>query len=136
MHSGVHRLVRDLNALYCGNPALHALDSSAQGFEWIDWADRDSSVLSWLRRDRHGGFVICVVNLTPIVRNEFKIGVPSAGDFEVVLNSDDEKYGGSGTGSATYTSESEGCHGRPHSLRLCLPALAALIIRPAPVDGA
>jgi 1,4-alpha-glucan branching enzyme len=134
-HSGVQALVCDLNALYRKTPALYEVDFRNDGFEWIDWEDRDSSVLSWLRRDRSGGIVICVVNFTPIVRKDYKIGVPIAGDYRVVLDSDDEKYGGSGTGAAHYVSSPEGHHGRPNSLRLCLPALAALIIEPAPSDG-
>jgi 1,4-alpha-glucan branching enzyme len=135
-HQGVQALVRDLNSLYQDTRALHEIDFSNEGFEWIDWADRESSVLSWLRRDSSGDFAICVVNLTPIVRNDYQIGVPSAGNYEVVLDSDAEQYGGSGTGPATYMSRPEGHHGRPHSLRLCLPALAAQIIRLAPADGA
>ena len=135
-HKGVQALIHDLNKLYQDTPALHEIDFSDAGFEWIDWADSDSSVLSWLRRDSHGDFVICVVNLTPIVRNDYPIGVPSAGDYEVLLNSDDESYGGSGTGPATYVGSNDGRHGRPHSLHVCLPALAALIIRPAPTNGA
>jgi 1,4-alpha-glucan branching enzyme len=134
-HSGVQALVCDLNALYRKTPALYEVDFRNDGFEWIDWEDRDSSVLSWLRRDRSGGIVICVVNFTPIVRKDYKIGVPIAGDYRVVLDSDDEKYGGSGTGAAHYVSSPDGHHGRPNSLRLCLPALAALIIEPAPSDG-
>jgi len=135
-HQGVQTLVRDLNKLYQDTRALHEVDFSNKGFQWIDWGDRDNSVLSWLRRDSDGGFVVCVVNLTPIVRNDYKIGVPSAGDYEVVVNSDAEQYGGSGSGPATYVSHSEGHHDRPCSLRLCLPALAALIIRLVPTDGA
>ncbi len=133
-HSGVQDLVCDLNALYRKTPALHEVDFRNDGFEWIDWEDRESSVLSWLRRDRSGGIAICVVNFTPIVRNDYKIGVPFAGDYRVVLNSDDERYGGSGTGAASYKSCAEGHHGRPDSLRLYLPPLAALIIEPAPSD--
>jgi len=66
-HAGVQRLVRDLNNIYRDMPALHEVDFSGDGFEWIDWDDRDNSVLSWIRRDRSGGYVICVTNFTPVV---------------------------------------------------------------------
>jgi len=134
-HSGVQNLVSDLNALYRKTPALHQVDFSNEGFEWIDWQDSDSSVLSWLRRDNSGGIIVCVVNLTPIVRSDYQIGVPFAGEYRVVLNSDDKKYDGSGAGTLSCRSSSVGHHGRPHSLRLSLPPLAALIIEPAPTDG-
>jgi 1,4-alpha-glucan branching enzyme len=131
-HQGVHRLIADLNALYRSTPALYERDFDGGGFEWIDYHDRDSSVLSWIRRDRSGGIVVCVVNLTPIVRDDYPFGVPCGGNFEVLLNSDDEKYGGSGQGATNYTALDEGQHGRPHSLRLCLPPLATLLLQPGP----
>ena len=130
-HRGVHRLIADLNALYRSTPALYEKDFDGGGFEWIDYHDRDSSVLSWIRRDHHGGIVVCVVNLTPIVRDNYPFGVPCGGNFQVLLNSDDETYGGSGQGATSYTALDEGQHGRPHSLRLCLPPLATLILQPA-----
>ncbi len=136
MHSGVQRLVADLNRLYRSIPALHEIDFEGAGFEWLDWNDRDSSVLSWLRRDRSGGTVVCVVNLTPIVRNDYSIGVPFAGEYHVLLNSDDQQYGGSGYGATSYSARPEGHHGRPNSLRLSLPPLATLIIQPASQSGA
>ena len=135
-HSGVQRLVADLNRLYRSTPALHEIDFDGAGFEWIDWNNRDDSVLSWVRRDRSGGIVVCVVNLTPIVRNDFAIGVPSAGDYHVLLNSDDAQYGGSGHGETSYATRAESHHGRPNSLRLSLPPLATLIIQPvSPSDA-
>jgi 1,4-alpha-glucan branching enzyme len=131
-HQGVHRLIADLNALYRSTPALYERDFDGGGFEWIDYHDRDSSVLSWIRRDHSGGIVVCVVNLTPIVRNDYPFGVPCAGNFQVLLNSDDEKYGGSGQGATSYMALDEGQHGRPRSLRLCLPPLATLLLEPGP----
>jgi len=126
--------VSDLNALYRRTPALHQVDFSNEGFEWIDWEDRDSSVLSWLRRDSAGRIIVCVVNMTPITRSDYRIGVPFAGEYRVVLNSDDEKYGGSGNGEASYVADSVGHHGRPHSLHISLPPLAAVLIEPALMD--
>ncbi|MGB5510361.1 MAG: 1,4-alpha-glucan branching protein GlgB [Woeseiaceae bacterium] len=135
-HGGVQQLVADLNRIYRSTPALYEVDFDGAGFEWIDWNDRDSSVLSWLRRDRSGGLVVCVVNLTPIVRDNYSIGVPFAGDCHVLLNSDDARYGGSGHGETRYSTRPEGQHGRANSLRLSLPPLATLIIQPTSQSGA
>ena len=71
VHAGVQRLLRDLNTLYREMKPLHDLDHSGEGFAWIDWQDRDNSVLSWVRRDRGGAFVVCISNLTPVVRSHY-----------------------------------------------------------------
>ena len=128
VHRGVQALVRDLNHLYTATPALHEIDFDSRGFEWIDWNDRDSSVLSWMRRDSHGGFVVCVTNLTPVVRENFKLGVPEGGNYRTLLNTDDKEYGGSGVGPHVVTATHEGQHGRPFSIELTLPPLATLIL--------
>ena len=132
-HRGVQTLIGDLNALYRATPALHEVDFSDSGFEWIDWDDRDSSVFSWIRRDKHGGHVVCVSNLTPIVRHAYRLAVPEAGEYRVLLNTDSGYYGGSGVGPATVTAEPVEHLGRPHSLPVTLPPLATLILGPAPL---
>ena len=123
-------LIRDLNRLYRDTLALHEVDFSDSGFEWIDWNDRDNSVFSWIRRDKHGGFVVCVTNLTPIVRDDYRLAVPQGGEYRVLLNSDSEYYGGSGVGPAHVWAEAIEHHGRTHSARLTLPPLATLILGP------
>jgi 1,4-alpha-glucan branching enzyme len=128
LHAGVQRLVFDLNALYRCTPALHEVDFSPAGFEWVDWDDRDNSVLSWLRRARDGRFVLCVTNLTPVVREAFRIGVPEAGRYVELLNSDASRYGGSGVANPATDSGLRGAHGRPHAITLTLPPLATLIL--------
>ena len=130
-HSGVQNLIRDLNALYRKTPALYEVDFDSAGFEWIDWDDRDNSVFSWIRRDRSGGFVVCVINMTPVVRDDYRLGVPQSGEYEVLINTDDEHYGGTGFGGAAYHASEDGSHGRPHALRLSLPPLSTLLLRPA-----
>ncbi|MGB5335551.1 MAG: 1,4-alpha-glucan branching protein GlgB [Woeseiaceae bacterium] len=130
-HRGVQRLVRDLNRVYQNTPALHEVDFEAHGFEWIDYGDRDSSVLCWIRRDRHGGYVVCVTNLTPIVRHDYRVGVPSGGEFGLLIDTDDACYGGSGAGAKAFTADKIGQHGRSNSLCLTLPPLATLILQPA-----
>ena len=99
--------------------------------EWIEADDRDNSVLSWIRRDKSGGFVICITNFTPVVRNDYRIGVPQDGGYQELLNTDAETYGGSGVNNAAMTAETVARHNQPHSLSLALPALATIILEPA-----
>ena len=127
-HRGIQNLVRDLNRLYKSTPALYEVDFSAAGFEWIDWDDRDNSILSWIRRDRSGGHIICVSNFTPIVRHGYHIGVADSGSYTEVMNTDAEIYGGSGIDNATIAAQEQGCHGKPYSLRLTVPPLATIIL--------
>ena len=130
-HAGMQKLLRDLNAVYRDTPALYEQDFTSAGFEWIDHNDRDRSVLSWIRRDRHGGYVICVANMTPVVRHDFPLGVPGDAVLHEILNTDDQDYGGSGVGNGELKPVNESCHGRDRSIRLSLPPLATLILKPA-----
>ncbi|MEM8817805.1 MAG: 1,4-alpha-glucan branching protein GlgB [Pseudomonadota bacterium] len=127
-HRGIQSLLRDLNAVYRETPALYERDFSEDGFEWLDWEDRDNSILAWLRRDHHGGFAICISNFTPVVRQDYRLGVPEDGRYRELLNSDDERYGGSGIRNAPVQAETAAAHGRPYSIRLSVPPLATIII--------
>ncbi len=127
-HRGIQHLVRDLNRLYKNTPALHEVDFSNAGFEWIDSNDRDNSILSWIRRDRSGGQVICVSNFTPIVRHDYRVGVTALGAYTELMNTDAEIYGGSGIHNATIAAEEQGCHDKAYSVQLSVPPLATLII--------
>lgn len=127
-HMGIQRLLRDLNRLYTVTPALHEIDFSDAGFEWIDYDDRDSSVLSWLRRDSSGRFVICVANLTPTIRQSYRIGVPDKGTYRTLLSTDDLRYEGSGVGAGSCDADENGTHGRPYSINLTLPPLATVFL--------
>ncbi len=129
-HQGVQQLIKELNTLYRNTAALHEIDFEGGGFEWIDYGDRDASVLSWLRRDRGGAYIVCVVNLTPVVREGYRVGVPTGGKFHTLINTDSAAYGGSGVGPAAVFSDDNSHHGRPHSLQLTLPPLATLILQP------
>jgi len=131
-HRGLQALVRDLNRIYRSMPAMHEFDCGPGGFEWIDWQDKANSVFSWLRRDRNGKFVVCVANFTPVIRYDYRIGVPHGGEYRELLNTDAAIYGGSnaGNGGAVRAEDFE-THGQPHSLGLTLPPLATLIIAPA-----
>jgi 1,4-alpha-glucan branching enzyme len=130
IHAGVQSLIRDLNDLYRRTPALYENDFTSDGFEWIDWDDRDNSILSWIRRDRSGGYVICITNFTPVVRYDYQLGVPEKCRFEELLNTDAEKYAGSGIRNEELGADESGCHGKPFSLHVRIPPLATLILKP------
>ena len=131
LHQGVQSLVRDLNRVYRDTPALYEVDFEPEGFAWIDWHDHDNSVFSWLRRDAHGGFVVCVANFTPVIRYDYVLGVPAGGNYREIVNTDSEIYGGSNIGNfGSKQANAEASHGHPFSLHLTLPPLATLIIAP------
>ena len=133
-HRGVQDLVRDLNHLYRGSPALHELDCEAQGFEWIEASDSDNCVLSFLRRDRTGERVaVAVCNFTPVVRYGYRLGVPKPGRYLERINTDSAVYGGSNVGNAGGVAAAPtSSHGRPHSIEITLPPLATLIFEWCP----
>jgi 1,4-alpha-glucan branching enzyme len=129
-HLGVQNLVRDLNRLCQGTPALFEQDFNVEGFEWIDHQDADSSILCWLRRARNGEFVVCISNFTPLVRSAYRFGLPRAGHYVELLNTDAIEYGGSGVGIPHGVhSEDIAAHGRSHSLQIDLPPLATLMLK-------
>jgi 1,4-alpha-glucan branching enzyme len=130
-HLGIQRWVTDLNRVYRGEPALHDNDSDNHGFAWVDCCDSEQSVLSWLRLSTTTQDEILVVcNFTPIVRRNYRVGVPSPGHWRELLNSDAKHFGGSGQGnlggidSSPFTS-----HGRPHTLMVTLPPLGLVCFK-------
>jgi len=129
-HAGVRLLLQDLNKVYKSTAALYEVDFDGSGFEWIDWKDRDSSVLCWLRRDASGGIVVCVCNLTPLVREGYRVGVPQEGTYQTILNTDAKRYGGSGCGATSVIADNTSQHGRPYSIPLTLPPLATILLKP------
>jgi 1,4-alpha-glucan branching enzyme len=129
-HRGVQRWVQDLNHLYRREPALHELDCAPEGFEWVVPDDRDQSVLVFLRKDRSGRMVLVACNFTPVPRSPYRVGVPRAGFWREVLNGDAHPYGGSGWGNyGGVHAEPIPSHGRPYSIDLTLPPLAAVFLR-------
>ena len=129
-HGGACRWVSDLNRLYRAEPALYEMDFSAAGFEWIDCQDTDASVLSFMRRARGGQPVLVVCNFTPVPRHNYAVGVPHAGRFRELLNSDAAIYGGSGMGNfGVVESGPVHANGRPHSLTLTLPPLSIVLFK-------
>jgi 1,4-alpha-glucan branching enzyme len=130
-HDGVRRWVGDLNRLYRGEPALHDLDFTADGFEWIDCDDWETSVLSFVRKDKHGsGLILVLCNFTPVPRENYAVGVPRAGYWRELLNSDAAIYGGSGTGNfGGVEAAPVGAHGCYHSLTVTLPPLSIVFFK-------
>ena len=128
-HRGVQQLARDLNRLYRNLGALHELDFDHQGFAWIDCHDADQSVISFMRRDRSGACVIVVLNFTPVPRRAYRIGVPAAGRYREIFNSDSRYYGGSDVGNSDGLEAVPGAWmNQPAHLELVLPPLAGLIL--------
>jgi 1,4-alpha-glucan branching enzyme len=133
-HRGVQRLVADLNRLYREERALHEQDCRAEGFRWMDCADADQSVIAFVRLARDpDDLVLCVCNFTPVPRHDYRVGVPRPGYYIERLNTDAALYGGSNLGNAGgVATEPVPHHGQPCSLRLTLPPLGVLYLRPAP----
>jgi 1,4-alpha-glucan branching enzyme len=133
-HLGLQRWVEDLNRFYRGEPALYELDFDAAGFEWIDAADAEGSVLSYLRKARDGSCVLVVANFTPVPRDNYLVGVPRPGAWAERLNSDATLYGGSGVGNqGGVHSVPVSAHGRYHAVNLRLPPLGILMLTPQAV---
>ncbi len=130
-HRGIQRLVGDLNKLLTNEPALHQVDFDWLGFEWIDANDSDNSVYSFIRRGKNpDDMLIVVINATPVVRYGYHIGVPRAGHYEEVLNTDATIYGGSNVGNLGGMNAGEHAwQGRRHSLALTIPPLAAVFLK-------
>jgi 1,4-alpha-glucan branching enzyme len=130
-HRGLHQLVADLNQLYRSESSFHRNEFTSEGFEWIDCHDSTQSVLSYLRRDG-SDYHLVVLNFTPVVRRFYRIGVPDACSYREVFNSDSHFYGGSDVGNGLpVESEETPWMGRPHSISLTIPPLAALILKPS-----
>jgi 1,4-alpha-glucan branching enzyme len=129
-HRQISQFVRDLGALYREDSALWSWDHAPEGFSWIDCHDHANSVVSYLRRGPDG-FLVCALNFTPVIRENYVIGVPEGGTYEEVINSDSTYYGGSnvGNGGLIVTSD-QAAHGFPRSLKVVLPPLACVIFRP------
>jgi 1,4-alpha-glucan branching enzyme len=131
LHAGIRAYVRDLNRLYARARPLFEQDYDPAGFQWVDCNDNENSVVSLIRRDRDGGFVVAVLNFTPVPRHRYRIGVPRAGWYLEALNSDADCYGGSNVGNAGGAStEPIGAHGHDQSLALTLPPLSCLMLTP------
>lgn len=132
-HLAMQRYVRDLNRLYREEVALHQVDFDSSGFQWIDFGDAEQSMVAFVRRAKDASrFVVCVCNFTPVPRHGYRIGVPVAGSYRELLNSDAAVYGGSNIGNlGEVHAEATPSHGLPFSLSLTLPPLGVLFLKPA-----
>ena len=131
-HEGVRRLVADLNRLYRSKDALYQTDCEERGFLWVDCADRESGVVSFLRTSRDGSQSLLVVcHFTPVLREGYRLGVPSSGAWQEVLNTDSTYYGGSNAGNrGRVEAEEVPFHRQPYSVQLTLPPLSAVVFEP------
>ena len=130
-HQGVLRLVSDLNALYRSDKAFYEIDFDWQGFEWLELHDWENSVVAFLRRARQADDAFVVVcNFTPVVRENYRLGVPSGGYYREVLNTDSEIYGGSNVGNhGGVWAHHEPHGGRPFQISLKIPPLGVLFLK-------
>jgi 1,4-alpha-glucan branching enzyme len=132
-HAGVQQLVKDLNTIYTAQPALWQQDSSPAGFQWIDASDSAGNVLSFLRFGSDGSVLACVASFAAMPHHGYRIGLPSAGSWAEILNTDAGAYGGSGIGNfGVVEATMEPWHGRPASAELSIPPLGVLWLAPLP----
>jgi 1,4-alpha-glucan branching enzyme len=130
-HLQIQQYVQALNRLYLSQPALYEVDFSWQGFEWIDFHDVDNSIVSFLRRAKNlDDFVVVVANFTPVPRYGYRLGVPEAGFYRELLNSDSSLFGGGNIGNkGGVPSEPMPWQGRPHSIMVTVPPLAVVFLK-------
>lgn len=128
-HQGVQKLIKALNELYKGEKALHENNFKPEGFEWIDNSDYENSVISYIRKGKDpDDCILTVCNFTPVVRENYRVGVPHKGTWEEVLNSDAEEFGGSGIfNGAPAEAKFQAFHGRPYSIEVKLPPLGVSV---------
>ncbi|MCK5902695.1 MAG: 1,4-alpha-glucan branching protein GlgB [Cocleimonas sp.] len=132
-HLGIKQLITDLNKLYTTEKALYHWDFSEQGFQWIDCHDADQSVLSLMRQsDQADDHIICILNFTPLIRENYRIGVPTAANYQEILNTDSHFYSGSNCGNqGNLNVEAIAWSGFKQSIGLTLPPLGALFLKPS-----
>ena len=130
-HSGLQKLVADLNRIYKTEKSLHELDFEAGGFEWIDALNRESSVVGYLRRAKDSSdFVVVCNNFTPTVHRNYRLGVPEQGRYLEILNSDSAYYGGSNVGNGMgLDAEGIESQGQPYSVNLSVPPLGSIVLK-------
>jgi 1,4-alpha-glucan branching enzyme len=130
-HAGVQALVRDLNAVYRDEPALWEVDFEPAGFRWLDADDAAANVLAFARLSRdESRVVVCACNFSPVPREGYRLGLPRAGPWRGLINTDDERYGGSGVGVGVIVAEEVPTHGQPYSAQTTLPPLSVVWLRP------
>ena len=130
-HVQMKNYVRELLHLYQDSPALYQTDDNWEGFEWINADDSDRSIFSFVRHSKDGkNNLLFVVNFTPVERPDYRVGVPQSGSYKLVLNSDEARFGGTGTKrAASYRSRKGDCDGKPYSIGYSLPAYGVAVFQ-------
>jgi 1,4-alpha-glucan branching enzyme len=132
MYKGMQNCVRDLNLMYKGNAPLFEEDFDYKGFEWIEHSNCDDSVISFIRKGHNpDDYLIVVCNFTPVVRNDYRIGVNESCRYQEIFNSDDVSYWGSGIKNDGHRqAQQQGWNDKPFSIEVNLPALSTIVIKP------
>lgn len=129
-HRGLQLMMRDMNHLYRDIPAMYEVDFDPQGFEWIDCDDAANSIISYIRRDKHGGAIVVVLNLTPVVRENYRLGLPEAGIYREIMNTDAATYGGSDVCNiGDIKAEPVAWMNKHESAQITLPPLGCVVLR-------
>ncbi len=131
-HQNMHTFVKELNRFYKNTPAFWEIDFSWEGFRWICADDNTQNIVSFLRYDKQGNPIVCVINFSPVERENYRIGVPSARYYTEIFNSDDEKFsGGNNLNQGKILCENVSSHGFDKSIELTIPAFGVLYLKPA-----
>ncbi len=129
-HKGIQTLIKDLNKVYKEQKPLHQIDFDWSGFQWVDFSDADNGIIAFIRRGKKDyDALVCIFNFTPQVHYEYVIGVPKAGKYRTVFNSDSEFYGGSNFGNIELVAEEGEFHNQPANVHINIPPLAGIIIK-------
>lgn len=129
-HRGVQKLVKDLNRVYRENPELWSVDFDPAGFQWLTSDDSDHNVLAYMRLDTEGNPLVVVVNFSGSAWQDYQVPLPQGGRWKEILNTDAEEYGGSGIHNDDIVADEEEYHSRPYSVKLTIPALGAVFLKP------
>jgi 1,4-alpha-glucan branching enzyme len=131
-HRGLQRLIEDLNKLYQSERALWEGDYDVEGFFWMDCSDHQGSVLSFVRQNKERtSQLLVILNLTPVLRLKYRVGLPQGGFWREALNTDSEIYGGGNQGNyGGVTSQEHQIHGQPYSAEFALPPMSVTVFRP------
>ncbi len=129
-HSGIQEVIKDLNKLYKTSPALYEKQFSPEGFQWIEYNDRENSVITFMRKGNNPkDDLIIAINFTPVPRENYRVGVPKSSQLKLIFNSDDKKYSGSGLGKKTMKPSKATWNGYEHSVAMTLPPLAVVVYK-------
>jgi 1,4-alpha-glucan branching enzyme len=129
-HIGIFKFIQKLNTIYKNEPALYEISFRQEGFQWLEYGDSQNSVLVYIRKGQHADEnLLVILNLTPILHTDYQVGLPAAGQWDVILNSDDPEFYGSGVVQGSVLSEPITWMGHAHSAIIKLPPLSGLILK-------